>query len=95
MNQAEWTCILDEGSPRVLVVIDENRGARSVTNDIVNVVAQCHTHYNLDGTLMIYRDSMGYYCGVLTDLGHCIGFKSLGTEILDMDEAIRHARLLL
>jgi hypothetical protein len=50
---------------KFLVIIDENHGNKSVTNDIENVVSDCFTGTDkkMEDHVIIYRDSDGSWDG--------------------------------
>lgn len=63
----------------LLIITDLNKpGARSVTNDIENVLAECLQTYgrNLPARI-IYRDSEGVWDGIKHNQGTFRGFKPL------------------
>lgn len=61
----------------IISIIDLDKGGRSVTNDMENVIQDLKAILgDLSGYAIIYKDSMGIWDGVRID-GRCIEFYSL------------------
>ena len=76
----------------VIAIIDLDRGNKSVTNDIDNVIADIKADLasDLSGHAIIYRDSMGVWDGIkLSETGN-VTFYGLG----ESNQAKATARLL-
>lgn len=54
---ADWHIVKSDSERRIVWIVDEDRGNRSVTNDADKVVAELHVNY--PGFRIIYRDSIG------------------------------------
>jgi hypothetical protein len=89
MIRSDFTATRVDG---VIVVIDENIGGTSVTNDIENVVAYIFTNCGFGDCPLVYRDSEGRWDGVTVKDGRFVGFRYVGA--LDAPEAIRKAKEL-
>ena len=64
---------------RVLTIVDQN-GQRSVTNDVERVIADLVERGvpGIDDLVILYRDSMGAWCGIETFLGRFSRFVPVG-----------------
>ncbi len=90
MIRSDFTAAVIED---VIVVIDENRGRMSVTNDIENVVAYLFTNAGFGDWPIVYRDSEGRWEGVQIDERRRFkAFRYVGA--LDVTEAVRKAKEL-
>jgi hypothetical protein len=98
-RRASYTAEIVEHTPydpcasvaeRHLLVITDLNGARSVTNDVDNVLLDCLTAYGLDlPSIVIYRDSQGRWDRILHIDGAFRGFAALGET--DLQRAIAKA----
>lgn len=57
MFRSDWHVVGSDSERRVVWIVDEDKGGRSVTNDADAVVAELAVNY--PGYRIIYRDSMG------------------------------------
>lgn len=82
----------------LLVIIDQDLGNRSVTNDMANVladIAQAEELASLAGVAVTYRDSEGDWCRVVLNAdGSYEQICGFGTRVTDEAEAIRRLREL-
>jgi hypothetical protein len=80
----------------LLVIIDQDLGNRSVTNDIENVLAdlaQAEELATLAGRRVTYRDSDGDWCRVvLTKEGRFDRFCGFGLRVKDEAQAVELLR---
>ena len=66
----------------VIAIIDHD-GARSVTNDADNVIADLAKHFDLSRYLVIYKDTRGIWDQILVDrTGRFAGFSSINERDL-------------
>ncbi len=89
-GSADFTYKITEG---VLCIIDLNKGRKSVTNDIENVLAiikQEQPEWRLDSLPVIYRDSRGIWDGIKTVRGHFVDFYPIAK--IKLDDALAKAR---
>jgi len=61
----------------VVVVIDQDKGGMSVTNDIENVLQDLSYSMDLGNRPVVYQDSTGTFDGVNHDTGKFTGFYRL------------------
>lgn len=80
----------------LLVIIDQDLGGRSVTNDIDNVladIAQAEARPTLARLRVMYRDSQGEWCRVvLSKEGRYDCFRSFGKRVSGEAEALELLR---
>lgn len=98
IDQSDWEFLqFAQGTRRLVVVIDLDKGRRSVTNDIDNVVATLWERGITNvGTSLIYRDSTGHFDQVLFDAWKFVDFRSLkGTNNLNVAAELVGFRLSL
>ena len=74
---------------RLLYIVDENKGDKTVTNDIENVLEEIRaqfkqiammSHFSLMGFTIIYQDSDGYWDGVILKDDKFSGFFPIRTK---------------
>ena len=92
--RADFMHELHEGN--IICIVDEDRGSRSVTNDIEAVladVAEMEGLASLAGYSVTYRDSDLTYCQVvLTPGGAFATFRGFGQRVTSESEALRLLR---
>ena len=80
----------------LLIIIDQDRGNKSVTNDMANVladIARSERRGALLGRRVAYRDSQGEWARVLLDAeGRFDQFRGFGRRVTDEAEARRLLR---
>lgn len=85
--------LTDDG---LLVIIDQDLGGRSVTNDLVNVLGDIIVKEGLEslaGVRVTYRDSEGDWCRVVLDAaGSYERVCGFGVRVTDEAVAVRHQR---
>jgi hypothetical protein len=69
---SDWRVVKSDSERRIVWIVDEDKGGKSVTNDADNVVAELQVNYA--GFRFIYRDSMGNWDELLHDGGLHTGF---------------------
>lgn len=83
--KADYTYQMLKGN--VIAIINQNKGGKSVTNDIENVLAEIakSEHITLAEYKIMYKDSEGDWTGVIQ--GSSIGFFFIGDRRMSMNEA--------
>jgi hypothetical protein len=79
-SQSDWTYVefLQDGHRRLVLLVDLDEGRRSVTNDMDNVVADLIAQDLLrPESILIYRDSMGFYDQAMVVDGRFVDFRGL------------------
>ena len=87
-----WGLDADTG---VLIILDLDRGSRSVTNDAENVLTTIREHMGADAfdalSAIIYRDSMRMFDGLLFSPGNPARADFYGIQKEGLTEAIARA----
>ena len=65
---SDWHVVKSDSEKRIVWIVDEDRGGKSVTNDAHNVIAMLQADY--PDYRIIYRDSMGNW-DELCHVGEC------------------------
>lgn len=80
-----------DGEKPVVVIVDQNLGRMSVTNNAEAVVTAVCKEAGLwpEDTIIIYRDSEGIWDGIDMDRGHAIFYAFCPRTVQDEDEAVR------
>lgn len=88
----------DITADKLLLIIDQDKGSKSVTNDIENVLTDIAREQGLSslaGLAVTYRDSEGDWCRVLLDeAGRYQQICGFGVRVTCEREAMRRLREL-
>jgi hypothetical protein len=70
---SDWHVVKSDSDARIVWIVDEDRGGKSVTNDADNVAAELAVNY--PGYRIIYRDSIGRWDELCHDGALFVGFR--------------------
>jgi hypothetical protein len=76
--------VIEKETDAYMYIIDTGVNEKSVTNDVVNVLAYLTENYNLENRRLIYRDSMGQIDEIKHYYGKFLSFFPGHSDIKDL-----------
>ena len=86
---------IGEADPNIIVIVDMNRGGKTVTNDaeaVVDYLVNQHGYRDIDQHRIIYSDGHGRWDGMSTVDGQFAGFVVFGADSREAAVSIARTR---